>query len=162
MLEKESKNKFKKQYFFSLIFTDVDRFEFEEEIRDFYFPIIKHSIGQHREIFPSLGKVLDPKLNFFKSKNGKKCMATLYGYERQFDVPYDDTFEEGQYFWLMIIDLLLGFVETMRRSHDYNFTLHAYGMADDERRYGWILNSTGEEITTSEIYNLFPKEFITF
>ncbi|MEE9378419.1 MAG: hypothetical protein V3V33_10325 [Candidatus Lokiarchaeia archaeon] len=86
-------------------------------------------------------------------------MATLYGYERRIEDPVDEQDEEGQNLWLTILDLLLSFVGTMRKSHE--FELYAYGMASDEGEFGWFLYSTGDEVPAEEIYKRFPKEYIT-
>ena len=147
---------FKKQYFYSLIFIDINRVEVEEEVRDFYLPIAKNSMEKHQQYFPSLANVMDPSVNFFKSNDGRSCMATLYGYERRIE---DRVNEEGQNLWLTILDLLLSFVGTMRKSHE--FELYAYGMAFDEGEFGWFLYSTGNEVPAEQIYNIFPKEYVT-
>ena len=72
---------------------------------------------------------------------------------------YDDRFEEGQELWFTIIELLLSFVGTMQKTHD--FELYGYGVADDYRNYNWILYSTGNEIPAEEVYKQFPREYIT-
>jgi len=150
---------FKKQYFYSLIFIDINRDEVEEEVRNFYFPITKNSMEKHQQYFPSLDKVMEPSLNFFKSNDGRSCMATFYGYERRIEEANDEEFEEGQNLWFTILDLLLGFVGTMRKSHE--FELYAYGMASDEGEFGWFLYSTGNKVPAEQIYNIFPKEAVT-
>lgn len=150
---------FKKQYFYSLIFMDINRVDMEEEVRDFYLPITKNSMEKHQQYFPSLVNVMEPSVNFFKSNDGRSCMATLYGYERRIEDPVEKQDEEGQNLWLTILDLLLGFVGTMRKSHE--FELYAYGMASDEGEFGWFLYSTGKEVPAEQIYNIFPKEYIT-
>ena len=61
-------------------------------------------------------------------------MATLYWYERKIENQVDDQDEEGQKLWFTILDLLLGFVGTMRKSHE--FELYVYGMAFDEGEFG--------------------------
>ncbi len=61
--------------------------------------------------------------------------------------------------WFTILDLLLGFVGTMRKSHE--FELHAYGMATNEGEFGWFLYFTRTKVPTEQIYNNFPKEYIT-
>ena len=131
----------------------------EEEIIDFYFPITKNSMQKHQQFFPTLGAVMDPIVLFFESKDGLNCMATIYGYERHLMSSYDDKFEEGQELWFTIIELLLSFVGTMQKSHD--FELYAYGVADDERNYKWILYSTGREILAEKVYSQFPKVYVT-
>ncbi|MBA7539020.1 hypothetical protein ES705_31298 [subsurface metagenome] len=150
---------FKKQYYYSLIFIDINRVEVEEEVRDFYLPITKNSMEKHQQYFPSLVNVMEPSVNFFKSNDGKSCMTTLYGYERRIEDQVDKQDEEGQNVWLTILDLLLGFVGTMRKSHE--FELYAYGMASDEGEFGWFLCSTGKEVPAEQIYNIFPKEYVT-
>ena len=130
----------------------------EEEIIDFYFPITKNSMQKHQQFFPTLGSVMDPVARFFKSKDGLNCMATIYGYERHLTSSYDDKFEEGQELWFTIIELLLGFVGTMQKTHD--FELYAYGVADDERNYKWISHPTRLEIPAEKVYSQFPKEFV--
>lgn len=85
-------------------------------------------------------------------------MATIYGYERYLTSSYDDKFEEGQELWFTIIELLLSFVRTMQKTHD--FELYGYGVADDERNYKWILHSTGREIPAEKVYSQFPEEFV--
>jgi len=150
---------FKKQYFYSLIFIDINRDEVEEEVRNFYFPITKNSMEKHQQYFPSLDKVMEPSLNFFKSNDGRSCMATFYGYERRIEEANDEEFEEGQNLWFTILDLLLGFVGTMRKSHE--FELYAYGMASDEGEFGWFLYSTGNKVPAEQIYNIYPKEAVT-
>ena len=150
---------FKKQYYYSLIFIDIHRFEVEEEVRGFYLPITKNSIEKHQQFFPSLASVMEPSVNFFKSYDGKSCMATLYGYERWIEEPVDEQDEEGQNLWLTILDLILSFVGTMRKSHE--FELCAYGMASDEGEFGWFLYSTGDKVPAEQIYNKFPKEYVT-
>ena len=87
---------------------------------------------------------MHPPVNFFKSNDGKGSMATLYGYERKIENPVDDQDEEGQKLWFTILDLLLGFVGTMRKSHE--FELYAYGMAANEVEFGWFLYSTGKQV----------------
>ncbi len=131
----------------------------EEEVRDFYLLITKNSMEKHQQYFPSLAKVMEPSVNFFKSNDGRSCMATLYGYERKIEDTVDDRDEEGQNLWLTILDLLLGFVGTMRKSHE--FELYAYGMASNEGEFGWFLYSTGNEVPADQIYNRFPKEYVT-
>ncbi len=150
---------FKKQYFYSQIFLDINRVEVEEEVRDFYLPITKNSMEKHRQYFPSLVNVMEPEVNFFKNYEGRSCMATLYGYERMPEEPVDENDEEGQNLWLTILDLLLGFVGTMRKSHE--FELHAYGMAYNEEEFGWFLYSTGARVPAEQIYSKFPKEHVT-
>jgi len=150
---------FKKQYFYSLIFVDINRDEMEEEVRDFYLPIAKNSIGKYQQHFPSLNNVMEPSINFFNNNDGKSCMTTFYGYERRIEDPVDDQDEEGQNLWLTILELLPGFVGTMRKSHE--FELYAYGMAFDEEEFGWFLYSTGGEIPAEQIYSVFPKEYVT-
>ena len=150
---------FKKQYFYSLIFIDINRVEVEEEVRDFYLPITKNSMEKHQQYFPSLVNVMEPLVNFFKSNDGKSCMATLYGYERRIEDLVAEQDGEGQNLWLTILDLLLGFVGTMHKSHE--FELYAYGMASDEGEFGWFLYSTGNEVPAEQIYNIFPKEYVT-
>jgi len=86
---------FKKQYFYSLIFRDINRDEVEEEVRDFYLPITKNSMEKHQQYFPFLEKIMEPYVNFFKSNDGKSCMATLNGYERRKEDPVDEQDEEG-------------------------------------------------------------------
>jgi len=152
-------SEFKKQYFYSLIFIDINRVEVEEEVRDFYLPITKNSMEKHQQYFPSLANVMKPSVNFFKSNDGKSCMTTLYGYERRIEDQVDKQDEEGQNLWLTILDLLLGFVGNMRKSHE--FELYAYGMASDEGEFGWFLYSTGKEVPAEQIYNIFPKEYVT-
>ena len=144
------------KYFFSLIFTKIDSLSMEEEIIDFYFPITKNSMQKHKQFYPTLGGVMDPIAHFFESKDGLKCLATIYGYERHLTSSYDDKFEEGQELWFTIIELLLSFVRTMQKTHD--FELYAYGVADNERKYKWILYSTGGEIPADKVYSQFPKE----
>ncbi len=114
----------KKQYFYSLIFLDIIRVEVEEEVRDFYLPITKNSMEKHQQYFPSLANVMEPYVNSFKSNDGRSCMATLYGYERRIEDPVDEQDEEGQNLWLTILDLLLGFVGTMRKSHELLFKVN--------------------------------------
>ena len=155
----EKSPKYIKKYFFSLIFTKIDRLAMEEEILDFYFPITKNSMQKHQQFYPTLGGVMDPMANFFESKDGLNCMATVYGYERHLMSSYDDRFEEGQELWFTIIELLLSFVRTMQKTHD--FELYGYGVADDDRNYMWILHSTGDEILAEEVYRQFPREYIT-
>lgn len=150
---------FKKQYYYSLIFMDINRVEVEEEVRDFYLPITKNSMEKHQQYFPSLANVMEPSITFFKSNDGRSCMATLYGYERRIGDRVDDQDDEGQNLWLTILDLLLGFVGTMSKSHE--FELYAYGMASDEGEFGWFLYSTGNEVPAEQIYNIFPKEYVT-
>ena len=150
---------FKKQYFYSLIFIDIDRSEMEEEVRDFYFPITKNSIEKHQQYFPSLVNVMEPFVNFFKSNDGRSCMTTLYGYERKIEDPVDEQGEEGQNLWFTILDLLLSFVGTMRKSHE--FELYAYGMVSEEGEFGWFLHSTGARVPAEQIYSKFPKEYVT-
>ena len=84
-----------KQYYYSLIFIDINRVEVEEEVRDFYLPITKNSMEKHQQYFPSLANVMEPSVNFFKSNDGRSCMATLYGYERRIEDPVDEQDEEG-------------------------------------------------------------------
>ena len=134
---------FKKQYFYSLIFTDINRDEVEEELRDFYLPITKNSMEKHQQYFPSLANIMEPSVNFFKSNDGRSCMATFYGYERRIEDHFNKQDEEGQNLWFTILDLLLVFVGTMRKSHE--FELNTYGMAFDEGEFGWFLYSTGNE-----------------
>jgi hypothetical protein len=67
--------------------------------------------------------------------------------------------EEGQNLWLTVLELILGFVSTMRKSHE--FELYAYGMAFDDGEFGWFLHSTGDEMPAEQIYSQFPREFIT-
>ena len=86
-------------------------------------------------------------------------MATLYGYERRIEDSVDKQYEERHNLWLTILDLLLGFVGTMRKSHE--FELYTYGMASDEGEFGWFLYSTGSEAPAEQIYNIFPKEYVT-
>ena len=131
----------------------------EEEVRDFYLPITKNSMEKHQQFFPSLANVMEPSVNFFKSYDGKSCMATLYGYERWIEEPVGEQDEEGQNLWLTILDLILSFVGTMRKSHE--FELYAYGMASDEGEFGWFLYSTGDKVPAEQIYNKFPKEYVT-
>ena len=150
---------FKKQYYYSLIFIDINRDEVEEEVRDFYLPVTKNSMEKHQQYFPSLDSVMEPSVNFFKNNDEKNCMATLYGYERRRGDRVDEQDEEGQNLWFTILDLLLGFVGTMRKSHE--FVLYAYGMASDEGEFGWFLYSTGNEVSAEQIYNQFPREYIT-
>ncbi len=150
---------FKKQYFYSLIFLDISRVEVEEEVRDFYLPITKNSMEKHLQAFPSLSNVMEPLVNFFKNNDGRSCMATLYGYERMPEELVNEDDEEGQNLWFTILDLLLGFVGTMRKSHE--FTLYAYGMAFDEGEFGWFLYSTHDKMPTEKIYSKFPKEYVT-
>jgi len=97
---------FKKQYYYSLIFIDINKVEVEEEAQDFYLPITKNSLEKHQQFFPSLAKVMKPSVNFFKSNDGRSCMATLYGYERRIEDPVDRQDEEGQDLWLTILELL--------------------------------------------------------
>ncbi len=147
---------FKKQYYYSLIFIDVNRDEVEEEVRDFYLPITKNSMDKHQQLFPSLANVMEPSVKFFNNNDGNGCMATHYGYKRRIEDPVDDQDEKGQKLWITILDLLLGFVGTMRKSHELE--LYAYGMAFDEGEFGWFLYSTGNKV---KIYNIFPKEYVT-
>jgi len=133
----------------------------EEEIVDVYFPLTKNSMQKHQQYYPTLGGVMDPIVCFFESKDGLSCMATIYGYERHLTSSYDDRYEEGQDLWFTIIELLLGFVGTMRRSHEFEFELYAYGVADDERKFKWILHSTGHEIPAEKVYSQFPKKYVT-
>ena len=148
-----------KKYFFSLIFTKVDRLDMEEEIVDFYFPITKNSMQKHQQFYPTLGGVMDPIANFFENKDGLNCMATIYGYERHLTSSYDDKFEEGQELWFTIIELLLSFVRTMQKTHE--FELFAYGMASNEGEFGWFSYPNNITIPTEEIYEKFPREYIT-
>lgn len=150
---------FTKQYFYSLIFININRDEVEEEVRDFYLPITKNSMEKHQQMFPSLSDIMEPSVNFFKSNNGKSCMATFYGYERWIEEPIEEQDTEGQHLWFTILELILGFVGTMRKSHE--FELFAYGMAFDEAEFGWFLYSTSEQIPAEEIYNQFPKDYVT-
>jgi len=113
---------------------------------------------KHQQFFPTLGGVMNPIVHFFEIKEGLNCMATIYGYERHLTSSYDDKFEEGQELWFKIIKLLLSFVGTMQQTHD--FELYAYGVADSERKYKWILHSTGHEIPAEKVYSQFPKEYI--
>ncbi len=131
----------------------------EEEIIDFYFPITKNSMQKHQQFFSTLGGVINPVACFFESKDGLKCMATIYGYEHHLPSSYDDKFEEGQELWFTIIELLLSFVRTMQKTHD--FELYAYGVADAERNYKWILHTTGCEIPAEKFYSQFPKKHVT-
>jgi len=101
---------FKKQYFYSLIFIDINRFEVEEEVRDFYLTITKNSMEKQQQFFLSLANIIEPSGNFFKINDGKSCMATLYGYECRIEDSIDDQDEEGKNLWLTILDLLLDFV----------------------------------------------------
>jgi len=151
---------FKKQYYFSLIFVNINRDEVEEEVRDFYLPITKNSMEKYQQYFPSLDSVMEPSVNFFKSNEGRSCMATFYGYERRIEdhVNKQDE-EEGQNLWFTILELILGFVGTMRKSHE--FELYAYGMAFDNGEFGWFLYSTSNEVPAEQIYNLFPEEDVT-
>ena len=150
---------FRKQYFYSLVFIDINRIEVEEEVRDFYMPITKNSMEKHREYFPSLVNVMEPSVNFFKSNDGKSSMATFYGYERMIESPVDERYEEGENLWFTILELLLGFVRTMRKSHE--FELYAYGMASNEGEFGWFSYPNNKTIPAEEIYEIFPKEYIT-
>jgi len=150
---------FKKRYFYSFIFLDINRIEVEEEVRDFYLPITKNSMEKHQQYFPSLANVMEPSVNFFKSNDGRSCMATFYGYERMSEKPVDENDEEGQNLWFTILDLLLGFVGTMRKSH--KFELYSYGMAYNEEEFGWFLYSTGARVPAEQIYSKFPKEYVT-
>ena len=147
------------KYYFSLIFTKVDRLDMEEEIIDFYFPITKNSMQKHQQFYPTLGGVMDPMANFFESKDGLNCIATIYGYERHLTSSSDDKLEEGQELWFRILELLLSFVGTMQQTHD--FELYAYGVADDDRNYKWMLYSKGHEIPAEEVYRQFPREYVT-
>ena len=113
---------------------------------------------KHQQYFPTLANVMQPSVNFFKSNDGKGSMATLYGYERKIENPVDDQDEEGQKLWFTILDLLLGFVGTMRKSHE--FELYAYGMAINEGEFGWFLYSTGKQVPAEHVYNIFPKEYV--
>ena len=113
---------------------------------------------KHQQFYPTLGEVMDPIVNFFESKDGLKFMATIYGYERHLTSSCDDKFEEGQELWFTTIELLLSFVGTMQKTHDFEF--YAYGVADNERNYKWILHSTGHEILAEKVYSQFPKEFV--
>ena len=101
---------YKKYYYYSLIFTDINRFRIEEEIRGFYLPITKNSMEKHKQFFPSLADILEPSAKFFKSNDGRSCMATLYGYERIGEIPANGWDEEGQNLWLTILELILSFV----------------------------------------------------
>jgi len=134
---------FKKQYYYSLIFVNINRDEMEEEVRDFYLPIMKNSMEKHQQYFPSLANIMEPSVNFFMSNDGISCMATFYGYERRIEDHFNKQDEEGQNLWFTIHDLLLGFVGTMGKSHE--FELNTYGMAFDEGEFGWFLYSMGNE-----------------
>ncbi|KKM81876.1 hypothetical protein LCGC14_1325350 [marine sediment metagenome] len=151
---------FKKQYFYSLIFMNINRLDMEEKVRDFFLSITKNSMEKHQQYFPSLADVMEPSVNFFKNNDGKSCMTTIYGYERRIENLVDDLYEEGQKLWFTILDLLLGFVGTMRKSHE--FELYAYGMAFDKGEFGWFLFSTGNELPAKQVYKIFPKEYIAF
>ncbi len=85
---------FENQYFYSLIFIDINRVEVEEEVRDFYLPIMKNSMEKLQQYFPSLDRVMEPSVNFFKSNDGRSSMATLYGYERRIEDLVDEQDEE--------------------------------------------------------------------
>ena len=134
-------------------------FEVEEEVRDVYLPIIKNSMEKHKQWFPSLSDIMEPSVNFFKSNNGESCMAAFYGYERWIEEPIDEQDDDGQNLWFTFLELILSFVGTMRKSHE--FILFAYGMAFDEGEFGWFLYSTNEQIAAEEIYKQFPKEYVT-
>ena len=138
---------------------DIDRLDMEGEIRDFYLPITKNSLEKHQQYFTSLARVMKPTVNFFKNNEGASCMATLYGYELRIDNSVDDQDEEGQKLWIPILDLILSFVGTMRKSHE--FKLYAYGMAFDEGEFGWFLYSTGVEVPAEHIYKIFLKDYDT-
>ena len=86
-------------------------------------------------------------------------MSTIYGYERYTSRDLVDKYEEGMDLWFKIIELLLSFVGTMQKTHDFDF--YAYGVADVEGIYKWMLNSTKHEISAEEIYSEFPKEYVT-
>jgi len=149
----------RKRYFYSLVFTDINRIDVEEEVRDFYMPITKNSMGKHRQMFPSLVDVMEPSVNFFKSNDGKSSMATFYGYERKMDEPVDEGDEEGLNLWLTILELLISFVRTMRKSHEFEF--FGYGMAYGDEEFGWFSYPNNEQIPAEEVYKIFPREHIT-
>jgi len=150
---------FRNRYFYSLVFIDINRIDVEEEVRDFYMPITKNSMEKHQQFFPSLVNVMEPSVNFFKSKDGRSSMATFYGYERIIESPVDEKYEEGKDLWFTILELLLGFVGTMRKSHE--FELYGYGMACNEGEFGWFSYPNSETIPAEEIYEIFPREHIT-
>lgn len=60
------------KYYFSLIFTSVNRLDMEEEIIDFYFPITKNSMQKHKQFYPTLGGVMAPIVRFFEKYGGVK------------------------------------------------------------------------------------------
>ncbi len=151
---------YEKHYYYSLVFKNIKKFEVEEEVRDFYLPITKNSMEKHQQLFPSLVEVMEPSVKFFDNTEGEGCMTTHYGYKRRIEVSVDVQDEEGQKLWMTILDLLLGFVGIMGKSHE--FELYAYGMAFDEREFGWFLYSTGAKVSAEQIYKNFPKEYISF
>jgi hypothetical protein len=148
----------KKVYHYTLIFTDIDPAEVEEEVRDFYLPVTRHAIEQRKEFFPSLNRAVEPSVNFFQNHDGRSCMTSLYGYERKVSVPVEDDDKEGRELWITILELILSFVGTMRNTHD--FELYSYGMAFDEGEYGWFDPATKTQISPEEVYYLFPKKFL--
>ena len=147
------------RYYYSLIFIDITKLEVEEEVRDFYMPITKNSMEKHRQFFPSLVDVMEPSVNFFESNDGRSSMATFYGYERMIESLVDENDEEGKNLWFTILELLLSFVGTMRKSHE--FELYAYGMAFNDGEFGWFSHPNSETIPTEEIYEKFRREYIT-
>jgi len=149
----------KKFYHYTFIFTNIDRFQIEEELRDFYIPVTKKAMEQRKQFFPSLIGVMEPRVNFFQSHDNRGCMAALYGYEREVAVPIEDQDREGQELWITILELILSFVATIRNTNE--FELYAYRMAFDEGEYGWFDPPTKAQINTEEVYKLFPKKFLT-
>ncbi len=149
----------RKRYYYSLVFTDINRIDVEEEVRDVYMPLAKNSMGKHQQSFPSLVDVMEPSVNFFTSNDEKSSMATFYGYERKVDGPVDEKDEEGLNLWLTVLELLISFVRTMSKSHE--FELYTYGMAYGDEEFGWFSYPNNEPISAEEVYKIFPREHIT-
>lgn len=148
----------KKIYHYTFLFTDIDKFEVEEEVCDVYLSLTKKAMEQRKQFFPSFVRVLEPNVNFFQSNDNRGCMAILYGYEREVPVPVEDQDMEGQELWFTILQLILSFVGTMRNTHE--FELYAYGMTFDDGEYGWFDPATKNQIDPQDVYSRFPKKFL--
>ncbi len=165
----------KKNYYHSFIITGVDKSRMEADLNS----CIQMTHAETKDILnESVNNgsvksfiVFEPKLTFFKNNNGFKCLALIYGHQREYELLEH---KKGINIHEQISKIITDWLSSLRgyfTSMGFQFKFYAYGYAeqwisdidpDMTIDYEWTLLDLKIDIKPEDLYKIYPEEYITF
>lgn len=158
----------KKNYFWCFIITPIYEESVKQIINDANNRVFEkiREIGKREE--SKLSKILQPKANYFKNKHNVKCVALIYGYQREISSNF---IEKGKLIHNNVTRELLLNYGAMKNRVNSGFGLYAFGFGEqilfsdnevDEFDYRWNLMELQIEVDSEAIYKIYPKKYLSY